>query len=201
MYLQWSNRQIDTIGLNFINFKHFFHSTGTKVMITTGKPLSSANKTEVVDVVNGESCADLADFTLAISGSVGANLHGTPVLCGGSYSDTGPYSKKCYRCRICSSFFLSPSFSCYQVVLKKSSNDTFFYPKIGIGWKDYHLNEICFHPDNDVFTLKSWRLESKRTTARGKRNHKFCAIDLKMVSGKNLPAWKKKENMQLESCL
>ena len=33
-------------------------------MITTGHPVSSARKTEVVDVVNGESCADLADFPL-----------------------------------------------------------------------------------------------------------------------------------------
>ena len=102
-------------------------------MITAGTPLSSANKTEVVDVVNGESCADLADFTLAITGTVGANLHGTPVVCGGSYSDTGPYSRKCYRCGIFSSFFLSPSFSRYQVVMKKSSNDIFFCSKRGIG--------------------------------------------------------------------
>ena len=107
MYLQCSNRQIGTVGLNFINFKHFFDSTGTKVMITTGTP-SSANKTEVVDVVNGSSCADLADFTLEISGTVGANLHGTPVVCGGRYSNNGPYSRKCYRCGICSSFSLSP---------------------------------------------------------------------------------------------
>ena len=55
-------------------------------MITTGRPDSSATKTEVVDVVNGESCADLADFPLENCGAVGANLHGTPVVCGGSYS-------------------------------------------------------------------------------------------------------------------
>ena len=52
-------------------------------MITTGSPSSSATKTEVVDVVNGESCADLADFPLENCGAVGANLHGTPVVCGG----------------------------------------------------------------------------------------------------------------------
>ena len=58
-------------------------------MITTGRPDSSATKTEVVDVVNGESCADLADFPLENHGeAVGANLHGTPVVCGGYSSGT-----------------------------------------------------------------------------------------------------------------
>ena len=57
-------------------------------MITTGRPDSSATKTEVVDVVNGESCADLADFPLENCGAVGANLHGTPVVCGGYSSGT-----------------------------------------------------------------------------------------------------------------
>ena len=39
-------------------------------MITTGTT-SSARKTEVVDVVNGESCADLADLPLENYGAVG----------------------------------------------------------------------------------------------------------------------------------
>ena len=64
-------------------------------MITTGSPDSSATKTEVVDVVNGESCADLADFPLENYGAVGANLHGTPVVCGG-YS-SGTYYQTCYK--------------------------------------------------------------------------------------------------------
>ena len=63
-------------------------------MITTGRPDSSAIKTEVVDVVNGESCADLADFPLENRGAVGANLHGTPVVCGGYSSG---YLKTCYN--------------------------------------------------------------------------------------------------------
>jgi hypothetical protein len=63
-------------------------------MITTGSPDSSATKTEVVDVVSGESCADLADFPLQTSGAVGANLHGTPVVCGGYSSG---WSRKCYK--------------------------------------------------------------------------------------------------------
>ena len=63
-------------------------------MITTGRPDSSATKTEVVDVVNGESCADLADFPLYNRGAVAANLDGTPVVCGGYNSG---YIKTCYK--------------------------------------------------------------------------------------------------------
>ena len=51
--------QIHTVEESLINQTPFFGSTGTKVMITTGRPDSSATKTEVVGVVNGESCADL----------------------------------------------------------------------------------------------------------------------------------------------
>ena len=74
-----------------------------------------------------------------------------------------------------------PFSSCYRsfalkLSWKKSSNDTFFCSKRGIGWKDHHLSEMwqCFHSNNDV--LKSWRLQSERTIAKGKRNHKFCAF-------------------------
>jgi hypothetical protein len=66
-------------------------------MITTGRPTSSGTKTEVVDVVSGETCADLADFPLANFGAAGGNLHGTPVVCGGAYST--PY-QKCYKLTI-----------------------------------------------------------------------------------------------------
>ena len=54
-------------------------------MITTGHSSLSARKTEVVDVVSGETCDDLADFPLGNQGAVGANLDGTPVVCGGFY--------------------------------------------------------------------------------------------------------------------
>ena len=64
-------------------------------MITSGSPYSSARKTEIVDVVNGETCADFADFPLEIYGAVGANLHGTPVVCGG-YS-SGNWLHSCYK--------------------------------------------------------------------------------------------------------
>ena len=66
----------------------------TKVMVTTGYPSSSATKTEVVDVVTVESCADLADFPLENRGAVAANLHGTPVVCGGHSS---AYYQACYK--------------------------------------------------------------------------------------------------------
>ena len=38
-------------------------------------------------------------------------------------------------------------------------------------WVKYGWIWQCFHSNNDVFTQKSWRLESERT--RGKSNHKF----------------------------
>ena len=70
-------------------------------MITTGIPysngwwdLESGIKTEVVDVVSGKTCADLANFPLTLSGAVGANLQGTPIVCGGRYST---YFQKCYK--------------------------------------------------------------------------------------------------------
>ena len=66
-------------------------------MVTTGIPSSYATKTEVVDVESGETCADLADFPFPnnFMGAVGANLHGTPVVCGG-YS-SGTYYQACYK--------------------------------------------------------------------------------------------------------
>ena len=72
----------------------FFFSTASKVMITTGYPWSFARKTEIVDVVSGLSCSDLDDFPVEIKGSVGANLHGIPVVCGGDLGSS--YSEKCY---------------------------------------------------------------------------------------------------------
>ena len=64
-------------------------------MITSGYPSSSARKTEVVDVESGETCADLADFPVSNFGAVGANLNGTPIVCGG-YS-SGSYYQACYK--------------------------------------------------------------------------------------------------------
>ena len=67
-------------------------------MITTGVPFSEARKTEVVDVVTGKTCTDLADFPLANSlpvyGAVGVNLHGTPAVCGGLSKG---FLERCYK--------------------------------------------------------------------------------------------------------
>ena len=65
-------------------------------MVTTGDPTSSVRKTEVIDVLSGETCADLADFPLANAGAVGVNLNGTLVVCGGSDYPT-LYYKTCYN--------------------------------------------------------------------------------------------------------
>ena len=85
--------KFDCIGEILVNSKHF-SSAVTKVMITTGWPKSSATKTEIVDVVYGENCADLADFPWKIESAVGVNLHGTPAVCGGWSSN---YIRKCYK--------------------------------------------------------------------------------------------------------
>jgi hypothetical protein len=48
-----------------------------------------------VDVVSGETCADLAGFPLQQYSAVGANLDETPVVCGGLYSSI--YYNRCYK--------------------------------------------------------------------------------------------------------
>ena len=60
-------------------------------MITAGTVnITSARKTEIVDVANGLKCTDLADFPVEDWGGVGGNLGGTPVVCS---------LYKCYRFR------------------------------------------------------------------------------------------------------
>ena len=65
-------------------------------MVTTGAPTSSATKTEILDLVSGKICTDLADFPVENYGGVGANLNGTPIVCGGYSSDTLTWLKTCY---------------------------------------------------------------------------------------------------------
>ena len=52
---------------------------------------SSSRMTEVVDIVHGKTCADLAYFPMKNYGAVTANLRGIPVVCGGNSSRT------CYK--------------------------------------------------------------------------------------------------------
>ena len=66
-------------------------------MITTGYGSIDSRKTEIVDVKNGVTCSDLPNFPVFISDSVGANLDGTPIVCGGYLGYDIPNSEKCYR--------------------------------------------------------------------------------------------------------
>ena len=53
-------------------------------MISTGFPLNSGNKTEVIDLENGNvKCKDLEDFPIENSHAVYANLASMPIICGG----------------------------------------------------------------------------------------------------------------------
>ena len=65
-------------------------------MIVTGWTYPGDTTTEIIDVIDGETCTDLADFPMEIGYSVGANLQGTPVVCGGSRNSFGN-SDKCYQ--------------------------------------------------------------------------------------------------------
>ena len=96
-----SKHPIIIVKTHNVNLKPLFCSTGTKVLITTGdvedeESGSSSTTTEVVDVVSGKSCADLADFPLSLMGAVGANLNGTPAVCGGIYSGS-TYLRTCFK--------------------------------------------------------------------------------------------------------
>ena len=55
---------------------------------------TKATKTEIIDVMNGEACSNLADFKI-ILGPVGTNLQETPVLCGRDLIDS--FKFKCYK--------------------------------------------------------------------------------------------------------
>ena len=69
-----------------------------EIFSTYSRPVSSATKTEVVDVVSGETCGDLANFPLPNLSAIGANLHGTPVVCGGWGGIEGAlYYQGCYK--------------------------------------------------------------------------------------------------------
>ena len=70
-------------------------ASGAPTSSASGSLSSSARKTEIVDVANGLTCSDMAYFPVELNGAVGANLGGTPVVCGG-HSDSG-YKEKCYR--------------------------------------------------------------------------------------------------------
>ena len=67
-------------------------------MIITSASQKVTTKTEIIDVINKRTCLDVDDFPLWISGSaVGANLKGTPVVCGSDFVSTLADTYKCYK--------------------------------------------------------------------------------------------------------
>ena len=68
----------------------------TKILVSTGRPRSSATKTEIINLDNESlTCQDLEDFPLAIQGAVGSNTGSFPVICGGW--DGSESVKQCHR--------------------------------------------------------------------------------------------------------
>ena len=66
------------------------------ILVSTGYPLSSATKTEIINTDNsGLTCKDLEEYPLQIIGAVGFNLASLPVICGG-WMD-GTYLNQCHR--------------------------------------------------------------------------------------------------------
>ena len=66
-------------------------------MVTTGQPYSSATKTEILDLVSGKTCGDLADFPLEIYSGKGANINEIPIACGGYDGYSSGYFKTCWK--------------------------------------------------------------------------------------------------------
>ena len=78
----------------FLN--QFFFFAVTKILVSTGRPRSSATKTEIINLDNESlTCQDLEDFPLAIQGAVGSNTGSFPVICGGW--DGSESVKQCHR--------------------------------------------------------------------------------------------------------
>ena len=66
------------------------------ILVSTGYPLSSATKTEIINTDNsGLTCKDLEEYPLQIQGAVGGNMGSVPVICGGSNVST--IFNQCYR--------------------------------------------------------------------------------------------------------
>ena len=70
------------------------------ILVSTGYPLSSATKTEIINTDNsGLTCKDLEEYPLQIQGAVGFNMGSLPVICGGyELYESGPtYPNQCHR--------------------------------------------------------------------------------------------------------
>ena len=83
-----------------MNYAHFNKSIiffiVTKILVSTGNPLSFATKTEIINPDNESlTCQDLEDYPLGIEGAVGSNIGSFPVICGGW--DGSESVKQCHR--------------------------------------------------------------------------------------------------------
>ena len=65
-------------GSNYSSFNQ-----GSTILVATGYPRSSAQKTEVINLKDNSKCQDVEDFPLEISSAVGSYLGSFPVICGG----------------------------------------------------------------------------------------------------------------------
>ena len=66
-----------------INSLFLFSFAASTILVSTGYPLSSAQKTEVINMEDDSICQDLEDFPLQISDAVASYLGSFPVICGG----------------------------------------------------------------------------------------------------------------------
>ena len=83
--------------MNYARFnKSIIFFIVTKILVSTGNPLSFATKTEIINLDNESlTCKDLEDYPLVIQGAVGSNTGSFPVICGGW--DGSESVKQCHR--------------------------------------------------------------------------------------------------------
>ena len=75
----------------------FLFFTVSKILVSTGQPYSSSQKTEIINLEDEFSkCQDVEDFPLEIDLAVGSNLGSFPVVCGGAGYD-GSSLNQCHR--------------------------------------------------------------------------------------------------------
>ena len=73
--------------VNYLGFSHSIFFSVPMILVSTGSPLVSATKTEVINIENnGLTCKNLEEYPLQVSGAVGSNMGSSPVICGGSIS-------------------------------------------------------------------------------------------------------------------
>ena len=142
-------------------------------MITTGHHgwyPSRATKTEIVDVASGENCAVLADFPLKINGAVGANLHGTPVVCGGYSFKKMRSSRECYK-------FKNGTWTKFATMKDKRhlAAGVMFKNKLHI-FGGYHYNNDSIQQTSEIITING-KVEYGPDLPTGVGFHTITAIN------------------------